>query len=184
MSRLAVLAVLAAACAAVPATAQTLKPGLWEIQQKVGGNPQMDQAMAEMQKQLAAMPPEQRKQMEAMMAGRGVQVAPGAGGAMAVKVCMTREMVERNEVPATQGDCKTTQQSRSGSTLTMAFTCSKPPSKGEAQITMVGSDAFTSKTTVTSTEAGKAPATTTIEGTGKWQGADCGSVQPGQPPKN
>ena len=52
-------ALLALASAAAPA--QTLKPGLWEISNKAGGNPQMDQAMAQMQQQLAAMPPEQRK---------------------------------------------------------------------------------------------------------------------------
>jgi hypothetical protein len=139
MSRIAAVVVLAA-CVALPAAAQSMKPGLWEMQQKMGGNPQMDQAMAEMQKQLAAMSPEQRKQMEGMMAGRGVQVAPGAGGAMAVKVCMTKEMAERNEVPASQGDCKTTQQSRSGNTIKMAFACTKPPSSGESQVTLVSNE--------------------------------------------
>jgi hypothetical protein len=143
----------------------------------MGGNPQMDQAMAEMQKQLAAMSPEQRKQMESMMAGKGVQMAPGAGGAMAVKICMTREMAERNEIPANQGDCKTTQQSRSGNTMKMAFTCSKPASSGESQVTMAGNEAFTSRTTVQSTAGGK-PQTTTMEGSGKWLGADCGTVKP------
>ena len=49
------------------AFAQTTAPGLWAIQNKMGGNPELDKAMAEMQKQLAAMPPAQRKQMEAMM---------------------------------------------------------------------------------------------------------------------
>ena len=49
------------------ALAQTTRPGLWDIQHKMGGDPEIDRAMAEMQKQLAAMPPAQRKQMEAMM---------------------------------------------------------------------------------------------------------------------
>ncbi len=40
---------------------------------------QMDQAMARMQQQMASMPPEQRKQMEAMMASRGM--APSASAA-------------------------------------------------------------------------------------------------------
>lgn len=179
MTRTAAFIVLTA-CIALPAAAQTLKPGLWEMQQKMAGNPQMDQAMAEMQKQLAAMSPAERKQMEGMMAGRGVQLGQGAGGGIAVKTCMTKEMVERNEVSAGQGDCKTTQQSRSGNTMKMAFTCTKPPSSGESQITMAGNEAFTSRTTVTSTQRGK-PEMTTIEATGKWLGADCGSVKPIQP---
>ncbi|RYF34539.1 MAG: DUF3617 domain-containing protein, partial [Comamonadaceae bacterium] len=94
-----------------------------------------------------------------------------------VKVCLTRKMVERNEIPANQGDCKTTQQSRSGNTLKMAFSCARPPSTGESQLTLVSSEAFNSRTTVTSSAGGK-PQTTTIEGTGKWLGADCGTVQP------
>src|SRR5690349_945397 len=101
------------AAATLPAAAQTLKPGLWEMRQKMQGG-EMDKAMAEMQQQMKSMSPEQRKQMEAMMAARGVQMGPSAGGGMAVKVCMTKEMVERDEVPAAQGDCKTTSQKRTG----------------------------------------------------------------------
>ncbi len=164
-SRWALAAALSFAAAA-PVAAQALKPGLWEMQQKMGGNPEMDQAMAEM-----------RKQMAAMMAQRGVQMAPGSGGGMAVRMCMTREMVERNEVPVQQGDCRTTQQQRTGNTLKMAFTCTNPPSSGESQVTFTGSEAFSSRTTVTTTAGGKQEKTT-IEGTGKWLGADCGSVKP------
>ena len=73
------------------------------------------------------MPPEQRKKMEEMMAKQGVKMGAGrAGGGMSVKICMTREMVERNEMPAQQGDCKTTQQSRSGNTMKMAFSLHQP----------------------------------------------------------
>ena len=44
-----------------------------------------------------------------MMAKQGVQTGSGSpGGGMSMKICMTREMVERNEIPAQQGDCKTT----------------------------------------------------------------------------
>ena len=73
-SRYLAAALLACACAA---GAQNLKPGLWEITNKMqssggGDGPQM-------QKQLAAMPPEQRKMVEEMMAKQGVK--PGAGGA-------------------------------------------------------------------------------------------------------
>ena len=39
------------------AFAQSTAPGLWEIQNKMGGNPELDQAMAQMQKQMASMPP-------------------------------------------------------------------------------------------------------------------------------
>ena len=171
--RLAIAA--AAACAAFAASAQSnLKPGLWEMQHKMGGNPEMERAMEEARKQMASMPPEQRKQMEAMMAKQGVQMGPGGNS---VRMCLTKEQLERNEIPANQGDCKTTQQSRSGNTMKMAFTCSNPPSRGETQVTFSSPEAYSMKTTATSTVNGK-PETVTMEGSGKWLGADCGSVKP------
>jgi hypothetical protein len=170
-------AVLLATLSALPAAAQTLKPGLWEITSRSAGNPQADQAMAEMRKQLESMPPEQRKQMEAMMAGRGVQMAPGSAGGMAARVCMTKDMVERNEVPQQQGDCRTTRQQRSGSTVSMAFACSNPPSTGDSTITIASPEAFSSRTRVTTTQQGR-PETLAMEASGKWLGADCGAVKP------
>jgi hypothetical protein len=170
---------LAAACAvglaSLPAGAQALKPGLWEIQNKIN-NAAMGDAMAQMQQQLAQMPPEQRKQMEAMMAQQGGRMAPGAGGGMAMQMCMTRELVEHDEVPMQEG-CRMTQQQRSGNTMKMAFTCTRPPSSGEGQITFVGPEAYRSRMTVNVKENGRTE-TTTMETSGKWLQADCGNVKP------
>ena len=179
----AILTAAALAAAAFAASAQTMKPGLWEINNKMN-NPQMDAAMAEMQKQMAAMPPDQRKQMEAAMAQRGVQmVQPAAGGGMAVRMCMTKEMIERNDVPMQQqSDCKITSQSKSGSTTRMAFTCANPPSSGEGEYTVVSPDAYRSKMTMKTVVNGK-PETTNMETAGKWLGADCGTVKPVQATK-
>jgi hypothetical protein len=172
-------AATALAAALLPVHAQSMKPGLWEINNKMSGG-QMDGAMAEMQKQLAQMPPDQRKQMEAMMAQRGVQMTPGAGGGMAVRMCMTKEMVERNEVPTRDG-CTTTKNQRSGNTMKIAFTCTSPPSSGEGDFTFSG-DAYTSHMTVKTAVQGK-PETMVMDATGKWLGADCGSVKPMAVPK-
>jgi hypothetical protein len=171
---------LAATCAA--AGAQTLKPGLWEINNKMN-SPQMDSAMAEMQKQLASMPPDQRKQMEAMMAQRGMSM-PGAaaGGGTVIKICMTKEQVERNEVPMQKNDCTMSQQQKSGGTVKFAFSCPNPPSNGEGEFTMASSEAYSSKMKVTTTVQGK-PETMTMEGAGKWLGTDCGNIKPMVPPK-
>lgn len=175
-----VLGVLALA-ACLPVAAQSLKPGLWEVTNKMN-NPQMDQAMAEMQKQLAAMPPEQRKQMEAMMAQQGVRLAaPGAGGGMAAQICMTSEMASRNDVPMQEG-CKVTSQQRSGNTTKIAYTCTNPPSSGEGQFTMASPEAYSSRMTVRTVVQGRTE-TTTMEGAGKWLKADCGSLKPVAPPR-
>jgi hypothetical protein len=166
-------AVLAATSFA--AEAQSMKPGLWEIHNK-SDNPQMAADMAEMQKQMAQMPPEQRKQMEAMMAQRGVKMAAGSDGAMVMQVCMTKEMAERNDVPMQDG-CRMTKQERSGNTMKMAFVCTNPPSSGEGQVTFHGPEAYASRMTVRSTEQGRTDAIT-MESSGKWLKADCGSVKP------
>ncbi len=166
-----------------PALAQTLKPGLWEISNKMqSSSGEMEKAMADMQKQMAAMPPEQRKMMQDMMAKQGMAMSPGAGGAMAVKMCMTREMVERNELPSQQGDCKTTTSPRAGNTMKLSFVCTQPPSSGEGQVTFVNPEAYTSKMTLKSTVQGK-PETMTMDGSGKWLSADCGNIKPIAPKK-
>ncbi len=164
--------------AAAGAQAQSAKPGLWEIQSKMGGNPEMDQAMAQMQQQMAAMSPAQRKMMQDMMAKQGVNVGVGAGGAMAVKVCITPEMAARQALPTqTEGDCTTQVVSRSANTLKLSFVCTQPPSTGEGTYTFRGDTAYDMTMRVNSTHKGK-PQSTTINGSGRWLGADCGQVKP------
>jgi hypothetical protein len=177
------VAVAAIVLAVLPAGAQTLKPGLWEIHNKIGGNPQMDNAMAEMQKHLQSMTPEQRKQMEATMSQRGVRMAPGAGagGGMSMQICMTQEMVERHEAPMRDG-CRTTKQERSGNKMKIAFSCDRPPSSGEGEVTFASPEAYNSHMTMTVSEQGRKQ-TSTIDASGKWLKADCGNVKPVQPRK-
>jgi len=182
MRSLPIIVAVACAVASLPAAAQTLKPGLWEMQNKTEGNAELNQSIAQMQKELAAMPPEQRKQAEAIMAKHGMQMGPAGGGAMRTRVCMTREMIERNEIPATNGDCRTSQQRRSGNTLNMAFTCTNPTSTGDVRVTFVSPEAFTSTAHVTSIGDGKSD-TLTVDSSGKWLSADCGTVKPMQPAK-
>jgi hypothetical protein len=177
---------IAAALAAVvlPVAAQSLKPGLWEVTNKMqGGSGKMENAMSQMQKQLASMPPEQRKMIEAQMARSGVKMATGGpAGGMSVRICMTREMTERNEVPAQRGDCKSTTQARTGNTMKMAFACTNPPSSGEGEVTFAGSEAYSNRMTVSTQVDGK-PEKMTMEGSGKWLGADCGTIKPIAPLK-
>ena len=165
----------ALAMVALSTTAQTTRPGLWEVNSKLGGSPEIDQAMAKMQQQLASMPPEQRKMMEDMMAKKGVGMVPAAGGGMAARVCITKEMAERHQMPMQQrGSCVTNVSEKTSSSMKMNFTCTNPPSTGEGQFTFSGDSAYAMKMKVNSTVQGK-PHTTTIDGTGKWLGADCGN---------
>ena len=178
------LAAVVLAATSLGASAQSMKPGLWEITNRMeSGGARMDQSMAQAQAALANMPPEQRKMVEEMMAKQGVRMGSGGpGGGMSIQVCVTKEMAERNEVPTQKGDCKTTQQSRTGNTMKMAFVCASPPSSGEGQITFVSNEAYTMKMAVSTTMEGK-PEKMNMDSSGKWLGADCGSVRPPAPPR-
>ena len=166
--------VLAFSCAA--AAAQTQAPGLWEhtMAMKPQGG-EMDKAMADMQKQLASMPPEQRKQMEQMMAGRGVSM--GAQGTT-VKACITKEQAARPAEPQLTGDCTQKDVQRSANTVKFKFECTKPrASSGEGEWTFVSDKAYTGKMTTLTEVAGK-PQPMSMDMSGKWLAADCGDVKP------
>lgn len=177
-------AIAAVALAAGAAFAQSqMKPGLWEVTQHMKtASGQMEQQMAQMQQQMASMPPEQRKMVEQMMAQRGMKLGTAGGNGMTMKICMTREMIERNQMPQQQrGDCKTTLQPRVGNTTKMSFTCTNPPSNGEGQYTLTSADAYSMKMVVNTQVQGR-PETMNMEGSGRWLGADCGDIQPIRPP--
>ena len=174
-----VLFFLAVALSTQGVFAQTQAPGLWEHSFTMKSDDgKMDKAMAEMQKQMAAMPPEQRKQMEAAMASRGVKV--GAGGT-SVKVCVTKEEAAKPpEARMSAGNCTQKDIQCSGNTMKFKFECTQPPSTGEGEMSFVSDKAYTGKTTVTSQVAGR-PQQMNIEMQGKWLASDCGDVKPRTP---
>lgn len=169
------------------ASAQTMKPGLWEIStQMQSGSGEMANAMAKMQKQMESMPPEQRKMVQDMMAKQGMQMGSNGGG-MSLKVCMTQDMVDRNQVAShqssnNQNDCTHTNSPRSGNTMQFSFVCTKPPSSGEGQVTFTSPEAYSMKMTSTSTVKGQ-PTKMDMQTSGRWLGSDCGTVKPFEAPK-
>lgn len=174
---------LALGLAAAPAQAQQMKPGLWEITNKMGGDQgaKMAAAQDQMQKQMAAMSPEQRKQMEKMMAQHGVAMAPGTapGGGMASRVCISKEMAARNEPPAQQGNCKNEQFQKSGNTTRFKFSCTQPQSSGEGEYTLHSPESYSMKMKAVTQHKGK-PENMSMDATGKWLSADCGNLKPVQ----
>ena len=175
-------AAIAAMCVSFEASAQNLKPGLWEMTQTVkGGGGEMQQGRAQAQQNMGNMTPEQRKTVEEMMAKHGVKMNPaGPAGGMAITTCMTKEMVERHEMPTQRGDCKATKHERSGNKLKVAFTCSK--ASGEGEYTFTSPETFTMKMTMHMMTQGKQE-TMNMEGSGKWLSPDCGNVKPLYPPQ-
>ena len=170
--------VLACACAALPAGAQTMKPGLWSMSNKMtSSDPELQQAMSAMQEHMPNMPPEQREQMQKMMQQHGVQVDIGAGGAVQTKVCMTREMAERKEFPVQQGDCKQTFTQQSPTRGHVAFTCTKPPVSGDGEFTADNDKSYRARLKIKSEEEGRNQVVD-MDVTGNWLSADCGNIRP------
>ena len=172
------LATLPLALTAVEGGAQThtMKPGLWEhsftMKSQSG---KMEQGMAELQKQIAAMPPEKRRQMEQMMAQSGVAMGSKVN---VVKVCITPEDAARAEMPKFNDQCKQEVTKRSGNSMKFSFTCTgKPPTSGEGEVTFTSPTAYTSKSIVNTVVDGK-PERMTMDQAGKWLAADCGAVKP------
>ncbi len=178
------LAALCTAFTAAPAGAQTTKPkpGLWEYTMNLGGaaSGEMAAAQDKMAAELAKMPPEQRKMVEAMMAKRGVGSA--AGGATTIKACVTPESIEREDFSSGRADCKQVVASRTATTVVLKLTCDgPPPSTGEMTMTFQSATAYAMKMVSTTTANGKA-VQTTMDGSGKWLGTDCGAVKPAKRP--
>ena len=171
-----ILASMAFAFTALSATAQTQAPGLWEhsFSMKSAGG-EMEKAMAEMKKQLDAMPPDQRQQIEQMMASRGVKM--GAQG-NSVKFCLTREQAAHPAEPRVNENCTQQVEQRSGNTVKFKFECTRPEgSSGEGEMTYLNDKAYTGKTHMTTQVKGM-PQQMSMEMVGKWLGADCGDVKP------
>ena len=171
-------AACALACAALPAAAQTMKPGLWEVNNKVSSqDAQTQSAMAMVQKHMANMSPEQRQAMQQMMERNGVQMNIGPGGALTTRICMTKEMVQRKEFPVAEGDCKQKVTQQSANRMKVAFSCTRPPASGEGELTMDSDTSYRAQMHIKGMQGGQQQAVD-MDVTGKWLSADCGSLRP------
>ena len=177
MKKTSCLAALLLACAALPAVAQEIKPGLWEISsQFTSPDGKMQAAMSSMQERLGNLPPEQRAQLEQTLRQNGVQLDIGGGGKLRTKMCMTKEMAARKEFPVQQGDCTQQYTPQAGGKGLVSFSCTKPRLSGTGDITMIDDRNYRATMRVTSAEHGNQVVDTSV--TGHWLSADCGGLKP------
>jgi len=193
----------AAVMAAMNVTADTIKvdmkPGLWQNKMSILGDgaaqmqsmqqEQMKQAMNEMKKQFANMPPEQRKQMEAYMKQAGmsvdgenlsfdnkkVSVSPTG---TTVKSCVTQADIDRGEMAEKSENCTNNLKQLSKTHFKSTQVCTGDhPSTMEAEVEFDSPKHYTGKGRMNQTVAGKSHVVeVAMEGT--WLGSDCGDVQP------
>lgn len=156
----------------VSAHAGPMKQGLWEMTIK---SDQMANAMAN-------ITPQQRE----MMRQRGIEIPQAAAGGMVTKMCVSKEMAERDSPPpmGREGaDCKLANQQHSGSTYTYETVCNGPNMQGQgtSKVTYAG-DGFAAVSDFKGTAHGR-PINTHSETSGKYLGTDCGAVKPYPMPK-
>jgi hypothetical protein len=205
MNKLFSVLVVALGITAVPLQAEPIKvdmkAGLWENKVIWGGDSaegtpaiQPDQvklAMEEMKKQLANMPPEQRKQMEAMMAQSGmkvtddgvsfnnnqVEISPTGTNA---KVCVTQAQIDRGELPDDVKGCESALKKISATQFKSTHICSGEYSgTGESEVTFHSPKHYTGTGKMNQVMNGeKRTMAFTMEG--KWLSSDCGDVKPAQ----
>ncbi|GAB3554207.1 DUF3617 domain-containing protein [Noviherbaspirillum agri] len=147
--------------------ATQMKPGLWEMTMK-----------SDAMKNMPKIPPEQMEQMRKM----GMNVPEMKDGAMVTKVCITKQMAEADQTPGMEKNemgCQSKNYQRSGNSYSVDIVCDGPQMKGtgKAKGTMASDTSFTSTYDFKGTMHGQ-PVNQHHENSGKWLGADCGSVKP------
>ncbi|OQY70871.1 MAG: hypothetical protein B6D47_06960 [Rhodocyclaceae bacterium UTPRO2] len=174
------IVILALPLFTAPALADGMKAGLWEIKtlkQVMDGRDmkaQMDAAQAQMQQQMASLPPDQRKQMEAMLRQQGVSAGQGA-----MRICISPEAARREEpMLDPEGRCKPTKMSRSGSTTRFEFDCTSNGhrSVGKGESTFSGNTIHTRMDMTTMDATGRH--TMQTESQMNYLGPDCKGLAP------
>jgi Protein of unknown function (DUF3617) len=160
-----------------------IRPGLWEetVAMKTD-NAQANAAMEQMKARLASMPPEQRAAIEKMMAGRGVGATPG-GAPSVMRVCITKEQIDRGFTPDRDKRCSRMNVNTSGNVTTFDFACTSEHHNvtGHGTFTALGDKAFT-VTTVADSTSQKVAMQMQSDVTGKFVSSDCGDVKPIEAP--
>jgi len=176
------LAVLVTLSTTAFAQGSGLKAGLWEIKQikqVMDGRDmaaQMAAAQAEMQQAMANMSPAQRKQMEAMMGGRGMP-AGAAGGAQ--RICISPAMAAADKpMVDPEGRCEPAKVSRSGNKTSFEFNCTTQGHSmvGKGESTVSG-DLVSTRMDMTTTDA-QGRHTMQSESQMKYLGPDCQGLKP------
>jgi len=173
LSPLLLLSVLAASQLALAAPAgQSIRPGLWHIENKISSNdPGTDQTLSLLLQQAGNLPPEQRQMLARMAAQNGIEMPTiGADGGIGVSACITPEMAARQQIPTGQrGDCVSHNTAQPGG-VKISFTCANPPSSGEGSLRFIGESDFSMTTNIVSSARG-APERVEVNSSGRWLGA-------------
>ncbi len=179
---IAVLSLFAVGAAQVETAANHLKAGLWETstqKMEVDGKdmlPQMAAAQKQMRDAIAKMPPEQRKQMDALLAGQSEDP-------MKQRMCVSAAMAQNDQpmLPKPRdAECSKPKMDRKGDRTAFDFSCKQADGStmtGKGEIVNTG-DLISTVINTSSVAKGGAKRTMTAITQMKFLGTDCGPIKP------
>lgn len=156
---------------------QPLQPGLWETKATVE---LVDSETARRQhetlrKQLAGLPPAQRKQAEAMIPKPGVPLVDVSRDCLTPKQAAEASVfsgVDQDE------DCRTEYGERKGSRIPVKLTCDEPPTTGVGEVVLAGPKTWSTSIRTTTRSPGEPAIERLMRTESRWLASDCGSVKP------
>lgn len=172
MNHLMHLCTVALLAAAAPAFALDMRPGLWEMSSddiQVNGTEMP--GMAEIVEQMKALPPEQRKMMEDMLAAQGVGL-----GTAGVRMCLSAEQVKSRELPfQDEPGCRQEVNEQTDNLWRFSFEC--PDAKGTGETRLI-SDREVVSVIDSQYRTGTQEGSSRMQSRGRWLSDDCGTLKP------
>jgi len=161
-----------------------IKPGLWQLDMttpgaaKGQGNP-MAGYIAGMKAQMAKMPPEQRKQLEATLAELDARGTEFTSDGVRMKECITKEDIANYDfLGKKEMDSCTRKASPTAGGMNLSMNCTRPQMSIEASVKSQGDKAYTFTSIATVPGPDGKPMTQRSSGSAKWLSSDCGKVKP------
>lgn len=173
-----IILALASLCAGQAFAQQpTIKPGLWQIDMtlpdKAAGNP-LGGYLELMKSQMALMTPEQRAQIDKMMAASGTELN---GDGLRTRQCITRQNINDFDLFGKKGaDSCTKKMTPTADGMNVSMTCAQPRMKVDAVLKAESETSYRFESVTTLPGPGGADISQKASGTGKWLGSDCGTT--------
>ena len=160
--------------------ALSIKPGLWTVETKVKKDGKEYDPQAKMREAMAKMSPEQKKQMEAMVAKMSEKMGQKNSAAMGsigitdqgMQICYTEKMLENEELITKnkhQQDCETTFPVKTSTRVVTEFKC-KNGSSGTAEWNVKDSTHYQGAVKMTTAKGEKAE----VNYVASFTSSDCG----------
>jgi len=173
-----IILVLAGVCTAQAFAQQpTIKPGLWQIDMTLTGNGAdnpMGGYVALMKSGMASMAPEQRAQVEKMLAASGTEMH---GDGLRTKQCITQADINKFNVFGKKGaDSCTTKTTPVAGGMNVNMVCTQPRMKVDAVMKAESDTSYRFESVATLPGPDGKDIRQKSSGTGRWLGSECGST--------